>query len=78
MTDRVCGQFRFGKPVYQHVKEGEVSCDAARCLGVYAESSKDRKGEMSIYDCGRVFLAFVFGSLSFQINVVLERLELDT
>ena len=77
MTDRVFGQFRFGKPVFQHVKEGEVSCDAAGGLGVHAGASKDRKGgNVDLCLWARV-LAFVFGCLSFQINVVLKRLELD-
>ena len=82
MTDRVFGQFRFGKPVFQHVKEGEVSCDAAGglgvCLTVCAEAPKDRKGgNVDLCLWARV-LAFVFGCLSFQINVVLKRLELGT
>ena len=77
MTNRVLGQFRFGKPVYQHVKEGEASCDAAGGLGVHTGASEDRKGG-NVYLClwARV-LAFVFGCSSFRINVVLKRLELD-
>ena len=60
------------------MKEGEVSCDAAGGLGVHAEASKDRKGgNVDLCLWARV-LAFVFGCLSFQINVVLKRLELDS
>ena len=78
MTDRVFGQFRFGKPVFQHVKEVEVSCESAGGLGVQAEAPKDRKGgNVDLCLWARV-LAFVFGCLSFQINVVLKRLELGT
>ena len=55
VTDRVFGQFRFGKAVFQHVKEGEVSCDAAGALEFMPKLQKTAKGEMSICVYGRWF-----------------------
>ena len=50
-------QLRFGKPVYQHEKESEVTCDAAGGLGVHAEASKDRKGG-NVDLCLQLFIDF--------------------